>query len=390
LATRIINGTLVTPHETLAGHTLVVEAGAIAALAPAAELPEAAGDEVIDARRLWVAPGLIDVHVHGAVGNDTMDATPAALAAMARFFAQHGVTGFLPTTAAAPPEILRASIANLASCPVPGDGARALGLHIEGPYLNRVYAGAQPPQYLRDADPAEYEGWLASGQVRLITVAPERAGSMAFIRRGVEAGVEFAVGHSQASFEEMSAAADLGLRQASHTFNGMLGLHHRDPGTVGAVLADDRLYAQIIPDGVHLHPSVVKIVIRAKGIERTILVTDSVRAAGLGDGEYTLAGEPITVRDGICRTTAGGLAGSTLTLDNAIRNVMRFAGVSLGQALTMSSATPAEAMGWKGRKGVLAPGADADVILLDSDLKVRLTMVAGRTVYRAPGRPGKE
>jgi N-acetylglucosamine-6-phosphate deacetylase len=384
LATRFINGTIVTPHEALAGHTLVVEAGAIVALAPAAGLPQAAGDQVIDARGMWIAPGLIDLHVHGALGNDTIDATPEAIAGMARFLAQHGVTGFLPTTTAAPAEVLRASIENLAACPVPDDGARPLGLHIEGPYLSPRCAGAQPPQWLRDADPAEYEGWLASGQVRLVTVAPERLGSMAFIRRGVEAGVEFSVGHSQASFDQMSAAADLGLRQATHTFNGMLGLHHRDPGTVGAVLADDRLYAQIIPDGVHLHPAVVKIVIRAKGIGRTILVTDSVRAAGLGDGEYLLAGEPITVRDGVCRTAAGGLAGSTLTLDRAVRNVMSFAGLTLSHALTMASAAPAEAMGWTRRKGVLEPGADADVILLDSELNVRLTMVAGRTVYRAP------
>jgi N-acetylglucosamine-6-phosphate deacetylase len=383
LSIRVTNGTLVTPRETLAGHTLVVESGKIAAIRPAGREPERPGDEIVDARGLWVAPGLIDLHVHGAAGGDTMDATPEAIHGMARFFAQHGVTSYLATTAAAPPEVLQASIDNLGACRLPDDGAQHLGLHIEGPYLNATYAGAQPPQYLRDADPGEYEAWLASGQVRLITVAPERPGSLALIRRGVEAGVEFAIGHSQASFEQVSEAADLGLRQATHTFNGMLGMHHRNPGTVGAVLADDRVYAQIIPDGVHLHPAIVKIVIRAKGLERTILITDAVRAAGLKDGEYTLAGEPITVRDGICRTAAGGLAGSTLTLEAAVRNAMRFASLSLGQALTMATATPAEAMGWSGRKGSLAPGADADLILLDADLNVRLTMVAGRTVFRA-------
>lgn len=383
MATRIRNGTLVTPRETLVGQTLVVESGKIVALAAAGREPERPGDEIVDAQGLWVAPGLIDVHVHGAVGHDTMDATPEAIWGMARFFAQHGVTSYLATTAAAPPEVLQASIDNLTACRLPDDGAQHLGLHIEGPYLNPNYRGAQPAQYLRDADPGEYEPWLASGQVRLITVAPECPGSLALIRHGVEAGVEFAVGHSQASYEQVSEAADLGLRQATHTFNGMLGLHHRSPGTVGAVLADDRIYAQIIADGVHLHPAVVKIVVRAKGLERTILITDAVRAAGLEDGDYTLAGEPITVRDGICRTADGGLAGSTLTLDAAVGNTMRFAGLTLGQALTMATATPAEAMGWSGRKGVLAPGADADVILLDADLNVRLTMVAGRTVFRA-------
>jgi len=383
LAIRIINGTLVTPHETLTGRTLVVEAGRIAALAPSGQVAADLGDQVLDAQGLWVAPGLIDVHVHGSAGHDMMDATPEAIHGMARFFAQHGVTSFLATTVSAPPQPLRQAIENAARCPMPADGAHPLGVHVEGPYLNPAYGGAQPAKYLRNADPAEYEAWLESGFVRLITVAPERAGSLMLIRRGVEAGVEFAVGHSDASFEQTTEAADLGLRQATHTFNGMLGLHHRSPGTVGAVLADDRIFAQIIPDGVHLHPAVVKLIVRAKGRARTILITDAVRAAGLGDGEYTLAGEKITVSGGICRTVAGGLAGSTLTMDVAVRNTMKFAGITLSDALTMATATPAEAMGWSGRKGVLAPGADADLIFLDTDLNIRLTMVAGRVAFQA-------
>jgi len=379
---RIINGTLLTPHVALEDHTLVVEDGKIVDLVPSGEERAGRREEVLDAQGLWVVPGLIDVHVHGGAGHDTMDATPQAIHGMACFFAQHGVTSFLATTVAAPPQLIRQAIENAVRCPVPSDGAHPLGVHVEGPYLNPAYGGAQPSQYLRNADPAEYEAWLESGFVRLISVAPEREGCLALIRRGGEAGVEFAVGHSEASYEQTVQAADLGLRQATHTFNGMLGLHHRSPGTVGAVLADDRIFAQIIPDGVHLHPAVVKLVVRAKGLARTILITDAVRAAGLEDGDYTLAGETITVRGGVCRTAAGGLAGSTLTMDAAVRNTMKFAGLSLGEALTMATATPAEAMGWSGRKGILASGADADVVLLDADLNVRLTMAAGRVAYR--------
>jgi N-acetylglucosamine-6-phosphate deacetylase len=206
---------------------------------------------------------------------------------------------------------------------------------------------------------------------------------MELIESGVAGGVEFAVGHSGASYEVLVAAADRGLRQATHTFNGMLGLHHREPGTVGGVLADDRIYAQVIADGVHVHPAVVRILVRAKGPDRVILVTDSTRAAGLSDGEYELAGQPIQVRDGVARTRAGGLAGSTITLEAALRNALRFAGVSLLEGLQMATSTPAQAMGWSGRKGVLASGADADVILLDQELNVQLTMVAGRVIYRA-------
>jgi len=218
---------------------------------------------------------------------------------------------------------------------------------------------------------------------RLITVAPELDGALALIAQWVGEGVEFAVGHSGASYEQVLKAADHGLRQATHTFNGMLGLHHRIPGTVGAVLADDRIYAQVIADGVHVHPAVVKLLVRTKGVSRTILITDAICAAGLRDGEYNLGGQTITVREGISRTAAGGLAGSSLTLDAGLRNVINYTGLSLEEALPMATSVPAEAIGLAGRKGVLVPGADADVILLDADLNVRLTVVAGQIVYQS-------
>jgi len=380
--TVITGGALLTPDETLSETTLVVEGSAIAALVPGAT-PAEPGDQVIDAHRMWVAPGLIDLHVHGSGGHDSLDATPEALHGMARFFARHGVTGYLATTPAAPSADIAQAIENVARTPQPEDGAQHLGLHLEGPYLNPEHKGAQPAEQLRDPDPAEYAPWLTSEVMRLITVAPERPGALALIEHGVAQGVEFAVGHSAASYEEVLAAADRGLRQAAHTFNAMLGLHHRRPGAAGAVLADDRIYAQIIVDGVHVHPALVKILVRAKGPGRTILISDAIRAAGLDDGDYPLAGHPILVRQGIARTPSGGLAGSTITLDAALRNVIRFADASLNDALRMATATPAEAMGWSGRKGVLAPGADADIILLDAELNVRLTLVAGRVVFRS-------
>jgi N-acetylglucosamine-6-phosphate deacetylase len=176
-------------------------------------------------------------------------------------------------------------------------------------------------------------------------------------------------------------AVDRGLNQATHTFNAMLGLHHREPGTAGAVLADERIYAEVIVDGVHVHPAIVRVLVQAKGINRTILITDAIRAAGLADGDYDLGGQIVHVAGGIARTSSGSLAGSTLTLDKAVRNVMQFAGVSLNQALAMASRVPAEAMRWSGRKGVLEPGADADVILFDASLNVRGSIIAGNLVY---------
>jgi len=380
MRTRITGGKLVIPQEIITDHTLVIEDGKISAIEP--DSGQNSADSVIDARGMWVAPGLIDVHVHGGKGHDTMDATPEAIHGMARFFAQHGVTSYYPTTMTAPADAIIAAIENVARCPQPEDGAQHLGVHVEGPYINTEFPGAQPSADIRLPDPAEYARWLDSGVVKLITVAPEIEGAAELIEKATSQGVEFAAGHTGASYEQLLEAADHGLRQATHTFNAMLGLHHRKPGTLGGTLTDDRIYAQIIGDGIHVHPAMVKLLIRAKGAKRTILITDSMRAAGLQDGLYTLGAQPITVTEGVARTASGALAGSTATLDAVLRNVIKFAGISLPEALTMGTATPAEAMGLSS-KGKLAPGADADVILLDENLNVQMTMVCGRTVYRA-------
>ena len=383
MRTLIIGGKIVTPTKTLSEHTLVVEDGKITSFVRG-KAPVGTSDQVIDAAGRWVAPGYIDIHVHGAVEADTMDATPDAIHAMARFFASRGVTSYYPTTMSGWPEPIQSAIENVAACSQPADGARHIGVHVEGPYLDVTYKGAQPEYYLRDADPSEYERWLATGVVKLVTIAPERNASLDFIDRGVAEGVEFAVAHSAASYEQVIEAADHGLRQGTHTFNGMLGLHHRRPGTVGGILTDDRIYAQVIADGIHTHPAIVKLIVRAKTPARTVLITDAIRAAGCPDGEYELGGEPVIVKDGVARNEAGSLAGSTLTMDAAVRNVMAFAGLSFEEVLPMATSVPAEAMHLAGKKGVLQPGADADIILLDESLNVRLTMIDGQIIYQNP------
>ncbi len=380
MRTRITGGQLVTPQEIITGQTLVFENGKISAIEPDSSTMSA--DTVIDARGMWVAPGLIDVHVHGGSGHDTMDATPEAIHGMARFFAEHGVTSYFPTTMTAPPDAIINAIENVARCPQPADGAQHLGVHVEGPYINTAFPGAQPSSDIRLPDPAEYRRWLESGVVKLITVAPEIKGAAELIELAVSQGIEFAAGHTGASYEEITEAADHGVRQATHTFNAMLGLHHRNPGTLGGVLTDDQIYAQIIGDGIHVHPAMVKLLVRAKGAKRTILITDSMRAAGLQDGLYTLGAQPITVTEGVARTASGALAGSTATLDAVLRNVIQFAGISLPEALAMGTATPAEAMGLTS-KGRLVAGADADIILLDENLNVRMTIIGGRVIYRS-------
>lgn len=219
--------------------------------------------------------------------------------------------------------------------------------------------------------------------MRLVTLAPEMEGALAIIDWGVRQGVEFAVGHSGASYEQLLKAVDRGLRQATHTFNGMPSMHHRAPGLVGGILTDDRIRAQLICDGIHVHPAMGRLLFRAKGTHHTILITDAIGATGLGDISYERLGRTTDVRAGVTRTAQGRLAGSTITLDAALRNMISCCGISLAQALPMVTPVPAEAMGIAGRKGVLAPGADGDVVLLDQQLMVQATIIGGRVVYRA-------
>lgn len=378
---RIRDGRILTSGGVLEGHELVVAEGRIQAL----RIPDGRDGEALDAQGLWVAPGLIDIHVHGALGCDVMDATAPALATVARFLAQHGVTSWLPTTMSASREAIDAAIANVVACPQPQDGAQHLGVHVEGPYLHRRYRGAQAAEVLRPPDPEEYDAWLQSGVVRLITLAPELPGADRLMAAGRRVGVEFAIGHSGADYDTVLQAADRGLRQATHTFNGMAGLHHRQPGTLGAVLDDGRIFAQLIGDGLHVHPAVVRLLLRAKGRERVILISDAMRATGLGDGDFELGGQAVTVREGEARAADGALAGSTVTLDEVLRRVMRYADLTLPQALPMASTVPAAAMGLTGRKGTLQVGADADIILLDDDARVQLTLVGGRVVHDRAG-----
>ena len=379
MKTVIINGIILSPEEWISEHCLIVENEGIVRIDPLG--PIEPGVNIIDARGFYIIPGLIDIHVHGANGYDTMDATPEAIHGMGHFFARHGVTSYLPTTVTASPEATLAAIENVGSTPSPIDGAQHLGIHLEGPCLNRDYRGAQPAQHLRPAAPEEYYPWLKTDRVRLITVAPEVDGVLALLDAGTEAAIEFAVGHSAASYEQVRLAIEHGLHQVAHVFNGVPPLHHRLPGVLGAALSDERLRCQVIADSVHVHPAVVKVLVKSKGIERTILITDAMRATGLPDGDYALGDQQVHVKGGVARTQAGGLAGSTLTLDQALRNVMQFADLSLLDALPMATRVPAAAMGWQGKKGVIASNADADLVIMDDNYQVRLTMVGGRVVY---------
>lgn len=381
----IHHATLAMPDGTALDGWLLIDGPHIAQIGGGAP-PTVEGAHWIDAGGQTLLPGFIDVHVHGSAGADAMDATPDALLTMARFFASRGVTSFLATTMTHSGEATSRALEQIAASQGRmAGGATLLGAHLEGPYINVKMKGAQDAQHVRLADPAEYQRWLDLNTIRQVTLAPEFAANIAFLRDCVKRGINVSIGHTQATYEQVNEAVRLGARQATHTYNAMTGLHHRNPGTLGGVLAADEVCCEVIADKVHVHPAPIKILVRAKGVERVVAITDAIRAAGMGDGMSELGGQPVVVRDGMATLADGTLAGSVLTMDQAVRNLLAITGLSLVEAASMFSANAARQLGLGERKGQLKVGYDADLTLLDADGGVQLTLVAGEVVYRAPG-----
>ena len=344
----------------------------------------------LDGSSCTLLPGFIDVHIHGSAGADVMDATPESLEKMSRFLVRHGVTGFYATTVTASHAATLAAVENaarFAEASKSGNsedraaGARMLGVHLEGPYLSPEYPGAQNPAHIRPPSATEFEELLAAGPVRMMTLAPEVPGTDILIGMAVVAGVRVVLGHTAATFEQATAAIDAGVSQATHTYNAMTGLHHRHPGALGATLTDDRIYAQLIGDEIHVHPAAMRILGRCKGPTRTLLISDAIRAAGMPEGRYEMGRLPVIVEEGACRLEDGTLAGSVLTLDAALRNFMSATGWPLVQAWPVASLSQAQAMGIDREVGRIRPGVHADLVLLDGEAQVVATVVGGRLAY---------
>jgi N-acetylglucosamine-6-phosphate deacetylase len=340
---------------------------------------------VVDAAGATVLPGFVDVHVHGAVGVEVMDGDAPGLTAMSAFFARHGVTSFLATTWTAPTEeTLRAlhAVAEVTDIDLPG--ARILGAHMEGPYLNDRRCGAQDPRSLRAPDLAELRRFLDTGVIRLITVAPELAGARELVATCRGEDVRVSAGHTEATYEQMVEAAAWGIAQVTHTFNAMPSLHHRRPGVVGAAMTLPRLAAELIADNQHVHPVVLAALLRAKGPDGVILVTDALRPTGLESETFLIGGRPAHIANGVVRLDDGTMAGSVLTMDVALRNLATACGVPFEELWPTSSRNGAIAAGVGHRKGSLAIGMDADLVVVGDDVDVRMTVVGGRVVHTAP------
>jgi len=346
------------------------------------ELP--AGARVLDYPGATLGPSFFDVHFHGAAGHDVMEATPESLDKIGRFIASRGTAAYLATTVTAPlDQTLRAldGLANeIAKLPEPGR-ARPLGIHLEGPFLSHEKRGVHPPEHLLPPSTATFDRLVdaAHGHVRLITIAPELPGAEELIRHAVSRGVRVSLGHSNATAAETKAGIAAGGSSATHTFNAMRPLDHREPGILGTVLTSDEIYADLICDGVHTTPEIVRLWWRAKGPERAILITDALAAAGMPDGEYVLGGFAVEVK-GERAMARGVLAGSVLTLDRALANFVQFTGATVDQGLRLATRNPAAMTGLDHRAGSIVPGRAANLIAVDEQGKLVASIIAGAPV----------
>jgi N-acetylglucosamine-6-phosphate deacetylase len=376
---------LCTPLQYIRGPVLLIDNGIITAMGPSDAVTVPPSTQVSSFAEEILVPGFIDMHIHGAAGHDVMEATPEALNAIERFLAAHGVTSYCPTTITAPVDLTLSALDQLADWIERRANdrevqARPLGIHMEGPFLSHERRGVQPEEYLLDASVGLFRRFwdAARGHILVMTIAPEIPGALDVIREAAPLGVSVSLGHSDATSEITNAGIVAGARHATHTFNGMRPLNHRDPGILGTVLTSDALTAEIIADGVHVIPSIVSLFVRAKGIERTVLVTDAIAATGMPDGWYKLGTLEVQVQRNVCLSADGHLAGSVLTLDRAIRNVMEFTGCALENAVRFATVNPAEALGCDAQKGCLRVGAEADLAVITAEGDVIHTMLYGQ------------
>ncbi len=380
---------LLTPHSEIDQPVVVIEDGRITGIASRGALEEPQNAARLDFPEATLVPSYLDVHIHGAMGHDVMEGTSGALDSVGRFLARHGVGAFLPTTVTAPvDETLRAlegiaqqiEAADRAETSLDTDcGARPLGIHLEGPFLSHSKRGVHPPEHLQKPSLELLQRfWQASrGHIVLMTVAPELHGASELIQEAKRLGIRISLGHSNANTKEAKDGIAAGAVSATHTFNAMRALDHREPGLLAVVLDDADLFAELICDGVHVDPLLVRLFHKAKGLDRSILITDATSATGMPEGVYKLGGFEVTVADGKC-TLDGNLAGSVLTLDQAIRNFVEFTQATYGVAVQYASTNPAQMAGFADTYGELTAGRPANITVLSPRGEVRSILLKGR------------
>lgn len=372
----IINGKLILRNEVLENKVIVFDEKIIDITD---EVPK--NCEVIDVNGKLVAPGLIDIHIHGNMGKDTMDGSDEAIDTISKSIARHGVTSYLPTTMT----MDESSIEKALNSVKKGmnrkiDGAKVLGAHLEGPFINKIYKGAQNGNYI--VNPSYEFVKRYEDVIKVITYAPEEDIDFKFTKDIKEnTNIVLSIGHSAATFIQARDAIKLGASNITHTFNGMTGLNHRDPGVVGAALTTD-VYCEFICDTIHITKDLFQFILDSKGKDKVVLITDSMEAGGLENGTYSLGGQAVIVKDGAARLESGSLAGSVSSLNSMVKNFYENTNLKINEAIHLASLNPAKSLGIDNKKGSLDIGKDADIAIFDNDLNCNMTISNGEIIFK--------
>ncbi len=385
----LAGGSIVTPHRVVKDGALHIEEGVIKTIEDDNPLNLGGDAERIDCKGKIVMPGFVDVHTHGGMGDDFRDDSPDAVSNLSSYYFSHGVTSVLATLPPLPYELLIPAVKRIVRyCKAHPSSSNIIGIHLEGPYINELFAGGNRREYIEKAD---YDHWreifnAGEGYIRLMTVAPELTGMDRIIKDAVKEGVVIALGHSSADSRIAASATELGASQVTHLFNGMRALHHREPSLLSESLVSDKLDAQIIADGVHVHPEIIGLTVKVKTPEHVCMITDSMRAAGLVDGDYDSAGHKVKVVNGISRLPNGTLAGSTLTFEKGLRLLAGLPGVDMPSVSRMTSLTAARSLGIDKKTGSIDPGKTADLVILDENFEVLMTIKDGGIKFMRESR----
>ncbi|MGL5716849.1 MAG: N-acetylglucosamine-6-phosphate deacetylase [Paraclostridium sp.] len=371
----IINGKIVLKNEVLENKVIIFDEKIVDI---SNEAPK--GCEIIDAKGNYISPGLVDIHIHGNMGKDTMEGTDEAIDTIAKSIMRHGVTSFLPTTMTMDEESINKALESIRKgMNRDTKGAKVIGAHLEGPFINKMYKGAQNGSYI--VNPSYEFINKYEDVIKIVTYAPEEDIDLKFtkdIKNNTD--IVLSIGHSAATFTQAREAIAKGANNITHTFNGMTGLNHRDPGVVGAALTTD-VYTEIISDTIHITKDLFQFILDSKGKERIVLITDSMEAGGLEDGVYSLGGQDVIVKDGAARLESGSLAGSVLSLNRMLKNFYENTNLSINEAIHLASLNPAMSISLDKNKGSLEIGKDADIAIFDNEFNCYMTIVNGEIVF---------
>ncbi|MCM3054719.1 N-acetylglucosamine-6-phosphate deacetylase [Caldibacillus thermoamylovorans] len=385
----ILTGTVCIGEELREDHYVLIEGEKIKEVGPVSNMPTSFSGEVLSyPKTMTIVPGFIDEHIHGAGGADAMDATPDALNKIAQHLVKEGTTAFLATTMTQSKQAIEAALKNagefIHSTENRTGQAEIIGIHLEGPFIHPKRKGAQPEEFILLPSPSQFDEWqeLAQNTIRIVTLAPDQENGIALVKHLAEHGVIASIGHSDANFQDVVAAVEAGASHVTHLFNGMRGLHHREPGTAGGALLLKELTVELIADGVHVHPKMIDLVFRLKDLDHAVLITDSMRAKWLPDGESELGGQKVFVSDGKATLEDGTLAGSILKLNQGVKHVMKFANLTLPEVVKLVTMNPAKELGLHHRKGSIEAGKDADLVVLNEKYDPILTICRGGIAFK--------